>query len=208
MQSNWAAEHLLVIRTLMERSAIYRRALAAIVFSLGLLGLAAAAFGWIMQIQTPRSFIWLWSAAGLAGVSGSYLMARRQALRDAEAFWSAPTRRITHALLPPLFGGFAAGMVCVLSGNDGPGQVWWIVPLWMVLYGCAMHAAGFFMPRGMKLFGWVFILVGCAVAVRLALLGMPSPFPAAHWLMGASFGGLHVGYGIYLYFTEKKTNGS
>ena len=29
---------------------------------------------------------------------------------------------------------------------------------------------------------------------------------APHWLMGAIFGGLHLTYGIYLYFTEKKNS--
>ena len=39
MESNWAAEHLQTIRTLMERSAIYRRALAPIMLFAGLTGL-------------------------------------------------------------------------------------------------------------------------------------------------------------------------
>ena len=43
MDSNWAGEHLQVIRTLMERSAIYRRTLAPIMLLLGILGLLAAA---------------------------------------------------------------------------------------------------------------------------------------------------------------------
>jgi len=46
MESNWAAEHLQVIRTLMERSALYRRALAPIMIFNGVVGLAAAGLGW------------------------------------------------------------------------------------------------------------------------------------------------------------------
>ena len=42
MESNWAAEHLQVIRTLMERSAIYRRALAPIMLGTGVLVLGAS----------------------------------------------------------------------------------------------------------------------------------------------------------------------
>ena len=37
----------------------------------------------------------------------------------------------------------------------------WLPLSWVVLYGCAFHAAGFFMPRGMKIFGWAFIVGGC-----------------------------------------------
>lgn len=204
MHSNWAAEHLLVIRTLMERSAIYRRALAPILLSLGVLGVAAAVLGWFLDLQTPRAFLAFWTATGLVGISGTYLMARRQAWRDADPFWSAPTRRVTQALLPPLFVGFAAGMLCMLfCQEEATWPAWWNVPLWMVLYGCAMHAAGFFMPRGMKLFGWVFILAGCGAALWLELLQAPASLRVAHVLMGSSFGGLHVAYGVYLFFTEK-----
>jgi hypothetical protein len=206
VQSNWAAEHLLVIRTLMERSAIYRRALAPIVLALGAAGVVAALLGWIIGIGAPRSFVAYWSGVGLAGVSAAYLMARQQALKAGEPFWSAPTRRVTQALLPPLFVGVIGSAVaaCIPSGPGWPAA--WIVPLWMVLYGFAMHAAGFFMPRGMKLFGWVFILVGCLVAARFGRFGAITAFSTAHLLMGASFGGLHLAYGLYLYFTEKRKN--
>lgn len=208
MHSNWAAEHLLVIRTLMERSAFYRRALAPILLSLGGLGLASAALGWLLNIATPRVFLAHWTATGLVGISATYLMARRQAWRDAEPFWSAPTRRVTQALLPPLFVGFAGGMLSMIfTPEEATWPAWWVVPFWMVLYGCAMHAAGFFMPRGMKLFGWVFILSGCAAALWLEVSQGAAPLKVAHLLMGASFGGLHVAYGVYLYFTEKRKTG-
>ncbi len=207
MQSNWAAEHLLVIRTLMERSAIYRRALAPIVLCLGLLGLAAAAAAWSLRFDTPKTFVRYWSVAGLIGISSSYFMARRQALRDAEPFWSAPTRRVTQALLPPLFVGFVASTLAAFFTEENAVTSWWIVPVWMVLYGCAVHAAGFFMPRGIKLFGWGFVLIGCATAARLWTVGIQGQEAALNLLMGVSFGGLHLAYGVYLHFTEKRANG-
>ena len=206
MQSNWAAEHLLVIRTLMERSAIYRRALAPIVLSLGVLGMAAAGIGWSLGIEQARGFVGYWSGVGLVGVSGAYLLARQQALKAAECFWSAPTRRVTQALLPPLFVGFVASSVSVLFSDVHPSAAWWTMPLWMVLYGCAVHAAGFFMPRGMKLFGWGFILAGCILGARLSVGGAMNSLMAGHWIMGGSFGGLHLAYGVYLFFTEKSQN--
>ena len=45
MDNHWAAEHLQTIRTLMERSALYRRALAPIMTFAGAVGTAAAASG-------------------------------------------------------------------------------------------------------------------------------------------------------------------
>jgi hypothetical protein len=190
----------------MERSAIYRRALAPIVLFLGVLGLVAACLGWMLRVATPRAFVEYWSGVGLVGISAAYLMMRQQALKAAESFWSAPTRRVTQALLPPLFVGFVSSTVAACLPNDEASPAWWIIPLWMVLYGCAVHAAGFFMPRGMKLFGWVFILAGCLVAASFGLGSAIALVPAAHLVMGSSFGGLHLAYGIYLYFTEKRKN--
>jgi hypothetical protein len=86
---------------------------------------------------------------------------------------------------------------------DHSRQAWWLPPVWMVFYGCALHAAGFFMPRGMKLFGWLFIVAGCALAVILSSLDAVPPLRLAHWAMGGLFGGMHLAYGIYLYLTEK-----
>jgi hypothetical protein len=208
MQSNWAVEHLLVIRTLMERSAIYRRALAPIVLALGVLGVAAALLGVALHLDGPRAFVGYWSGVGLAGLSAAYLMARQQALRAAEPFWSAPTRRVTQALLPPLFVGFVASTISVFVSSSEPALVWWVVPLWMVFYGCAIHAAGFFMPRGIKLFGWGFILMGCLIGYRLGLGGTNLSTGAGHLAMGSSFGGLHLAYGIYLFFTEQRNHDS
>ncbi len=45
MEPKWAEENLQTIRTLMERSAVYRRALAPIMLFAGLLGVTAAATG-------------------------------------------------------------------------------------------------------------------------------------------------------------------
>jgi len=63
------------------------------------------------------------------------------------------------------------------------------------------------MPRGIKLFGWVFILGGCG----LFALGTPDlpNLPRAlyaHGVMGLFFGALHLAYGTYLFCTEKRKN--
>lgn len=209
MESNWAAEHLQVIRTLMERSALYRRALAPIMTYNGAVGTVAAIAGWACKIDSPRGFIVFWACVAGVALAGSFLLVRRQALRAGEPFWSPPTRRITQAMLPGLVAGMIIGIVvyavvAVQAGGVGnfPGMVW--LPLgWVVLYGCAFHAAGFFMPRGMRLFGWAFVIGGCGLfAVGIADRIRWSDF--AYGIMGFFFGVLHLAYGIYLYFTEQR----
>ena len=202
MESNWAAEHLQTIRTLMERSAIYRRALAPIMLFVGLAGVLAAAVGLIFHLDSPRAFGGFWLGTALVAVAGAFLIARRQALKDHEPFWSPPTRRVTQALLPPLTAGMCLGFVFVFVELA---NVVVLTFIWLLFYGCALHAAGFFMPRGVKLFGWIYIGLACG---SLFFLGIAQPDVElnAHWLMGFFFGVLHLAYGAYLYLTEKGKN--
>jgi hypothetical protein len=206
MDTNWAAEHLQTIRTLMERSAVYRRALAPIMVWSGIVGAAGGILGWKLEINTVRGFVDFWSGVAFVAIIGSFLLVRRQALKDSEPFWSPPTRRIAQALLPPFFiGGFLNTVVRFTVPGEEPEGVF-IMVVWLWLYGCAAHAAGFSMPRGMKLFGWLYIILGCAMigcgVWNEDWIESVSP----HLLMGATFGGLHLAYGVYLYLTEKGKN--
>jgi len=212
METNWATEHLQVIRTLMERSAVYRRALAPVMILNGVLGSAGAFVGVALEVDSPRSFMLYWGCVALLAIAGSFFLVRRQALKASEPFWSPPTRRVTQALLPPLVAGaFVTVIVYIIapSAPRGLGYVLgmlWLPIAWIILYGCAFHAAGFFMPRGMKIFGWGFILGGCA----LLAVGIPDQplrrLDYAQGVMGFFFGLLHLAYGTYLYFTEKRRN--
>src|SRR5205085_8123519 len=92
METNWAVEHLQVIRTLMERSAVYRRALAPVMVLTGAVRTVAALAGCLARIESPRAFFVYWLLVGLAALVGALLLVRRQALREGEPFWSPPTR--------------------------------------------------------------------------------------------------------------------
>jgi FtsH-binding integral membrane protein len=203
MESNWATEHLQVIRTLMERSALYRRALAPIMLFLGALGLAGGVAGVALRIERMLAFGLFWLGIAAAAVIGAFLLARRQALKDRETFWSPPTRRVAQALLPALFCGLCMSLVLVLVDDDD------LLPLFVILcilfYGCSLHAAGFFMPRGMKLFGWGLIGGGLLLLIWAAQ-DLDTPAHTGHLFMGLFFGLLHLVYGAYLYLTEKGKN--
>jgi hypothetical protein len=207
MESNWAAEHLQTIRTLMERSAVYRRALAPIMLSVGLMGLLAAGAGLVFHFDSTRAFVGFWLGTAVVAVAGALLITRRQALKDGEAFWSPPTRRVTQALLPPLTAGLCVSLVAilVLRFDAGNGFNLLLALVWLLFYGCALHAAGFFMPRGVRLFGWICIILACG-SLFLAGIVRPDVEINAHWLMGFFFGVLHLAYGAYLYLTEKGKN--
>lgn len=212
MESNWAADHLQVIRTLMERSAVYRRALAPIMIYIGVIGTIAAVVGLSRGMNAPQAFVLFWGCVAGVAMGGSFFLVRRQALKAGEPFWSPPTRRVTQATLPPFAIGLFLGAAAFVSYDSSRTYVPLETPIWLplgwvALYGCAFHAAGFFMPRGMRLFGWAFVIAGCGIAALCLFTGVAKSISASTFsngIMGLFFGVLHLAYGIYLYFTEKR----
>ncbi len=205
MNPKWAEENLQTIRTLMERSALYRRALAPIMTFVGVVGIVGGLVGCWLRIDSARGFVFFWSGVAAVALAGAFLLVRRQALKDSEPFWSPPTRRVAQAMTPPFFVGAMASAVMVFWGDDFRPQMFFVL-VWCWAFGCGIHAAGFFMPRGMKWLGWTFIGTG-SVFLLSGLIPEHDYFKAIdspNLLMAAIFGGLHLAYGIYLYFTEKK----
>ena len=222
MDTKWATDNLQTIRTLMERSALYRRALAPIMSFAGVVGILAAIVGVLLPIQTEPAFIGYWLGVAIVGLVGAFVLVRRQALKSSERFWSPPTRRVATALLPCLTTGLLMGIWCYVicsqpSAGDPPtgmaedrGPLLWLVALWAIFYGCALHAAGFFTSRGLRLFGWIFLFSGVGILFG-ALTLQRQDYPTAtwqtcHWLMGGLFGLLQLVYGIYLFATGEEQN--
>ena len=219
MNPNWAEENLQTIRTLMERSAIYRRALAPIMSWAGGIGILGAAGGCFLKIESGAGFISYWMGVALVAIGGAFLLVRRQAIKSSEPFWSPPTRRVALALSAPLTVGCVLGLFCLVAWSEKPvadpptgmtgdaGELFWLPALWAVFYGCALHAAGFFASGSLRRFGWLVITAGLAVFVWVFVVHRQdypmATWQASHWLMGALFGFLQLGYGGYLFVTEK-----
>jgi hypothetical protein len=204
MQSDWAAENLQVIRTLMERSALYRRALAPTTLLAGGLGTLGALAGHRWATGSAGQFCVYWLAVAVLTVTACLVLMRRQALQAGEPFWSPPTRRVVVALLPALVFGLALGLGMILSQAEED-DVLLVVFVWIGLYGGALHAAGFFMPRGIRLFGWL-LIGGSSAGLLGVILLQPdgAGLALANAIMGVVFGLLHLAYGGYLLVTEKR----
>lgn len=202
MNPKWAEQNLQTIRTLMERSAIYRRALAPILMLAGVIGLATMAIGLYGHLNSTKQFCALWLGAAAVAITGAFLLARRQALKDAEPFWSSPTRRVAQALAPPLASGMLLGMLLALRRDDMAPTVSFV---WLLFYGCALHAAGFFMPRLIRRLGLLFVLSSFGFFIAYGAIWKAAD-PNAHYVMGLFFGVIHLAGGAYLYLTEKGKN--
>jgi len=207
MSTDWVGTHLQEIRTLMERAALYRRALSPVSLWVGLCGCAGAAAcvagGWREGI----GFMLVWMGAATAALAGTLAIVRIQALRAREPFWSPPARRVTQAALPGLASaaGLTAALLIWMSRVEEPEHVAaatrLAAALWLVFYGTALHAAGFFMRRGLKLAGWIFVALGAAYAMALAVAPQRAPSPLV--VMGGAFGGAHLLYAAYLWITRR-----
>jgi len=222
VQPNWAEENLQVIRTLMERAGLYRRALAPVMLAVGSIGLGAGMLGAWINVSCVWGFGQYWVTIALISIGVAALLVRRQALKAQEPFWTMPARKVCVALAPPFFLGGILGLLDVHRCYFGS----MLVEFWLVLYGSGLCAAGMFLSRGVRLLGWVFILTGLVVAGaqhEWGLLGVSFPGERnSNWfwantkfigwhlqlepnlVMATTFGAFHLVAGIYLYFTEKR----
>lgn len=203
MNNNLAEQNLQVIRTLMERSAIYRRALGPIMWWAGTAAAASAVLGeWLSLSQDGGySFFLHWIVTGLAVLIGAFWLARRQARRDREAFWSPPARRVAQAMLPTLMVGLIVTGFFWREVLYAPEPM---VGVWAMLYGCALHAAGAFAPRGLRILGWLFLASGLAWWTVLTTTSWDAR-SSLHLVMGLIFGGLHLGCALYLSVTARES---
>lgn len=202
MEINSASEHLQVIRTLMERTALYRRTLAPIMLYLGSLGIVAATAGILLHIELLQAFAALWLGTAVVAVVGAFFIARLQALKDKEAFWSPPTRRVAQALALPLGAGLILSLI--IATSPGNNARWTFILPNLLFYCCAVYSAGFFMPRGVQKFAWaIFSMTFVALIAVLLLVTEPNP-KLDHALMGFFFGALHLAYGLYLRVTAQR----
>ena len=204
MDNQSAAENLQLIRTLMERSALYRRALAPIMLLTGAIGTAGAIVGMAMRVESMHPFCRFWLAVGIVAMTGTLAIARRQSLKTREPVLSPPARRVVLALFPTLLLGGSLGLGMFELSNDEARQFLMVPVIWIALYGCALNAAGHFTARGLRWFGLTFALPACAVLPFSMRPAFDPPWHLPHLIMGVWFGLFHLLFGAYLFVTEKK----
>ena len=214
MQSNWAEENLQVIRTIMERAALYRRTLAPLMLATGLIGIVAAGIGLLAPVRTPQTFLALWLGTGTFALTVSLLIVRRQAITAKEPFSTPASRRVIGALHPPLCTGalLTVPVLVLISAESIPAGIVLtaLICVWMGFYGCGLNAAGQYSSRGVRLLGWGFIGTAPLLATLFVggflvpELGSRALWTNPHAIMGATFGGFHLVAAGYLYLTKSR----
>ena len=201
MNANWAEENLKTIRSLMEQAQVYRRAMAPLAIQVGTLGVAAAGLAHTAGWVGPSYFAGYWLGVAVVSALAALILIRRQALKSKEKFWSLPTRRVVQAMLPMLATGLGLGLFELLQESGARDSIR-LTAFWLILYGGALHATGFFMRRGIKLLGWLYVVFGL-VLLFISKVEFLTFFNehTAHWLMGLGFGVFNLAYGVYLKLT-------
>lgn len=187
----------------MEQASVYRRAMAPVAIVVGLIGLAATGLAQTVDWAGPGRFAGYWLGVAFVAAMVALLLIRQQALNSKEDFWSPPTRHVAQAMIPLLTAGLGLGLLEILNQPDARDSIR-LTALWIILYGGALHAAGFFMRRGIRLLGWIFVIIGSLCLCFHELEQTPwLNGKHAHLLMGWAFGANNLMYGLYLKLTSE-----
>jgi hypothetical protein len=198
-----AAEHLKVIRGMMERATVYRAISGPAAIFGGLLAVLVG--GYFLRSASDGEFIdamrwfWVWVSALLAVGVFNALLLWRKSCRASEPFLSAGMRHAVFAIAPPLIAGGLLSYEFVRADDLENG-----VLTWVLCYGAALLAMTHFAPRSLRRLGIAFLLSGAIIVMiwgrfgsaMEARLGLDERVGAAAWIMILTFGFLHLAYGL------------
>jgi len=200
-----AARDLPTIRSLMERATIYRTisgptALFGAVLSL----LTALALGALSIAGAPIggfSFVLLWIVVLVITTTVNFALIHRDSVRRDEPFLSSGMRLALRTIAPPMFVGGIIGITLALRFDQSA----FAAIVWILCYGLALCATAGFAPKSIKLLGAAFIASGAALLPVWFLVETfvgSAPIFLGAAFMGATFGLLHLVYGICVVFAK------
>ncbi len=194
MNPDKAAAELKIIRQLMERPIRY----SAMSGLSGILAGAAALAGLaldrhISRAGTHEQAFWInlvvWAGVFLAAFASATLLTHLRERRQHMPFWTQMKWRILRAILPPFVAGTGLTVIVAVQTHSAGSNQWGLIPAaWMLFYGVACWQVAEFSIVELRLMSVAFIVLGLLSA---------GPFQNNPYIMlGVSFGGVHVAYGI------------
>ena len=178
-----AADNLRFIRDTMERAGAFTGVPGWGGVAMGVTALAAA---WVAALQ-PSVDRWLltWLAEGwLAFAIGVIAMVRKAGAGDTP-LTSRPGRRFVLAYTPPIIVG---ALLTVALYQAGHTQL--LPAVWLLCYGAGVVTGGALSVPVVPVMGACFLVVG-----TVALVAPPAWADA---LLALGFGGVHIGFGIFI----------
>jgi len=180
---NQASEHLRFIRDVMERSASFT---AVPGWGMVVVGLTVLPASWIASIQnSPNESLVVWFIqAAIAVIIGLWTL-HRKAHKSGVSLTSGPGRKYILTLAPSM----VAGLLFTVALWQADQQDL-LATLWLLLYGAGTITGGASSVRVIPLLG-----------ISFMVMGIISLFIEPQWmyvLLALSFGGLHIGFGLYI----------
>jgi len=200
MDAQKAAEELKVIRDLMERPVRYSTQSGLSGVLAGTAAIAGCLADWRVSnawADEPHAAMWInlciWAAVFATAFTGVTILTRLRERRRGMPFWSSVKLRILKTILPPFLAGAGLTAAIFYHWYRGGGPNMWalVPPVWMLFYGVACWQVGEFSIPEIRLMGAAFIVAGLAAALLLQT--------APYLTIGATFGGLHILYGIVVW---------
>ena len=174
-------DNLAFIRDTMERAGAFSVVSGWGMVAVGVTAIAAAAVASAQASQSAWLNTWL-AAAVLAPVIQIFAVVRK-ARAARVPLLSGAGRKFLLSFSPPMLVG------ALLTFELYRLEMFDILPgVWLLLYGTAVVAGGAFSVRVVPVMGFCFMVAGA--------LALFAPLPTDDWLMAASFGGLHIAFGI------------
>lgn len=200
-ESEKALNQLNLIREMMEKATVYR-ALSAPAAIFG--GLLAVLLGLYFLLQDKNGefvdgahYFWTWVVALIIADSFNALLLFKRAKREGSKFISSGVKLTILRTAPAAIAG------AIISFEATKNDIELCTLVWILCYGAALLAMGEVAPRSLKRLGWSFIVFGTVFfliwmkfkAALSPVLGI-GYLGSASIMMIATFGILHIGYGI------------
>ena len=178
-----ALSNLRYIREAMERASAFTSIPGWGGVGIGAIAIATAIYAHPFAGTRPWLVAWL-ACAAVAAVLIAIAMVRK-ARRANVSFRGAPARRFFVSYFAPIVAGAALTFVL---GHNG---LYAVLPAtWLLLYGASFISSGAYSIPVVPVMGVCFMLLGVAACFV--------PASAGNALLGAGFGGLHVGFGVVI----------
>jgi hypothetical protein len=178
-----AIDNLAFIRETMERSTSFTAVPGYGGMLMGATAIAAAYIAHTQALLMDSLVTWL-AEAGLAFAIGLLAMWQKSKIAG-QSLVSTPARKFALGFAPPMMVGFV-----ITLGLWKHEEFYIMPPVCMLCYGAAVVCGGAFSVRVVPVMGWCFMALG---AIAFAL-----PISYGNLMMGASFGMLHIVFGLII----------
>lgn len=197
-----ALEHLRVIRSLLEKSQVYRAVSAPAALCGGVLALAASFTAFDATPVSTDPFLAKWLTILGITTALNFFLLHREAVSRSQPFFSEGMRMALRAFLPPMLVGGVLG-VCLICfrGDVNTGSL-----VWILCYALALLSTAHFSPRSLVRLGWAFLIVGVTLTIwHFSQTPVTGQNHSALFL-GSTFGLLHIAYAVAVFVRKPATS--